>query len=350
MIRAGAPGAYRPAKDRWGRFPSLARALGGPTFWVVDRRVARLHPSVAAAAREQGILVRAGEGAKTLAVLEAVSARAARLPRAGTLVAVGGGTVGDLATVAAHLLRRGVRLIQVPTTLLAAVDSSLGGKGAVHAAHGRRQVKNALGVFHYPEETWLCPELFTTLTARQRREGAIEAWKMFLTLDARRFERFEGGQPALIRAARALKAAVCAADPYETHGPRRVLNFGHTLGHVIESVTGFRVSHGDAVGLGMLCALDVGVRLGVTDPEVARDAERQLSARAGILGRRALARALGAASDREVLALLRADKKAGGAGELYFVLLERVGRAAVREVPAKLVSELLPRWRAGQGR
>lgn len=362
-----APGAYRPAADRWGPFERLARGLKGPRLAVVDARVARLHPQVVRAlGGAEVVKVRAGEGAKSLKRLAEVCGRATSLPRSGTLLAIGGGTIGDLATVAAHLIKRGVRLIQVPTTLLAAVDSSLGGKGAVHlelgrhtvknvlgAFHyhlerGRHTVKNALGAFHYAEETWLCPELFETLAPRQHREGAIEAWKMFVTLDAKRFASFDGDARALIRSARALKEAVCAEDPYETSGARRVLNFGHTLGHVIESVTGFRVSHGEAVGLGILCALDLGVAVRVTPEEVARRVELKLTKHAGIGTRRELARALRSASEPEVLSLLAGDKKVGPSGELNFVLLEQVGAASVHSVPSAVLRRLLPRWRGGR--
>jgi predicted secreted protein len=205
---------------------------------------------------------------------------------------MGGGTVGDLGTVVAHLLKRGVRLIQVPTTLLAAVDSSLGGKGALHVESHGTALKNAVGVFHYAEECWICPELFATLSARQRREGAVEGWKMAVCLDTRRWRRWTRRRPSLrelIRESRAMKAAVCSEDPYERVGRRSLLNFGHTFGHVLESLSHFRLSHGDAVGPGILCALDVGRAVGATPDAVASDVERAFLEEVGTFGRGRLA-------------------------------------------------------------
>ncbi|MBF5043968.1 3-dehydroquinate synthase [Aggregicoccus sp. 17bor-14] len=345
------PGAYRPAEDRWGPFPRLARALPEGSLVVVDRKVARLHPALMTAlrAREPRAVVplTGGEGAKSFRALEQVLAAGLTLPRSGTLLAIGGGTVGDVSTVAAHLLKRGVRLVQVPSTLLAAVDSSLGGKGAVDLTVRGRVVKNPAGVFHYADEAWVCPELFTTLTDAQRREGAIEAWKMVVCLDAALFARYlrrPPALPALVRDARRLKESVCAQDPYEQSGLRRVLNFGHSFGHVLESLSAFRLSHGDAVGLGMLCALDAGRALGVTPPEVATQVEEALTQKVGVLGRAALARFARRGTPGEVRALLAADKKAGAAGQLRMVLLTGVGSTCVRDVEEAAWRALWPAW------
>ena len=151
----------------------------------------------------------------------------------------------------------------------------------------------------------------------------------------------------LIRDARALKAAVCARDPYERLGDRRVLNFGHTFGHVLESATSFRVSHGDAVGLGMLCALDVGRALSATPPQVAEQIEAGLYERAGVLPRSRLAAALSGVGDAQVAALLAADKKSDAPGELRMVLAEEIGHAIVRPVPAHAWGLMLRAWRRG---
>jgi len=349
-----APGAYRPATDRWGSLAGLLRTLPEGSLAVVDRKVARLHPTLLPLLRSRAprgvVLLTGGEGAKSFRALEQVLAAGLTLPRSGTLIAVGGGTVGDVATVAAHLLKRGVRLVQVPSTLLAAVDSSLGGKGAVDLTVRGRVVKNPAGVFHYADEAWVCPELFRTLSAAQLREGATEAWKMVVCLDAQRFRRYlrrEPSLPTLVRDARALKERVCAADPYEQAGTRRVLNFGHSFGHVLESLSRFRLSHGDAVGLGMLCALDVGRALGLTPAPVAEEVESALTDRVGVRGRAALARFARQGSVREVTALLRADKKAGARGELRMVLLSAVGEAPVHEVQPAQWRALWPAWTRG---
>ena len=140
-----APGSHRPSNDSWGRFASLAPKGAA---WIVDAKVAKLHPAVLRSIRAPLLveLVTAGEALKSVGALERLAPKLVGLPRGGTLVAVGGGTVGDFATVAAHLVKRGVELIHVPSTLLAAVDSSVGGKGALNVG----EVKNALGVFHIP--------------------------------------------------------------------------------------------------------------------------------------------------------------------------------------------------------
>ncbi|HEX8538814.1 MAG TPA: 3-dehydroquinate synthase, partial [Cystobacter sp.] len=188
------PGAYRPANDRWGPFTRVSATLPEGSLVVVDKRVAKLHPTLLSAlqARRPHAILQliGGERAKSFESLEQVLSAGLMLPRSGTLVAIGGGTIGDVCTMAAHLLKRGVRLVQVPTTLLAAVDSSLGGKGAVDVTVNGRVVKNPVGVFHYADEAWICPELFSSLSEAQLREGAIEAWKMAVCLDGPLFRRY----------------------------------------------------------------------------------------------------------------------------------------------------------------
>lgn len=349
------PGAYRPASDRWGSFKRLCAGLPEGSIAVVDRRVARLHPHVLPAlkARKPRAVVQltGGEVAKTFEALEQVMAAGLSMPRSGTLVAIGGGTIGDVSTVAAHLLKRGVRLVQVPTTLLAAVDSSLGGKGAVDMTVRGRVVKNPVGVFHYAEEAWLCPELYASLSDTQLREGALEAWKMVASLDEELFHAYVRRAPSLermVKDARRLKESVCARDPYEHQGLRRVLNFGHTFGHVLESLSNFTLSHGDAVGIGMLCALDVGRAMGVTPEDVAWQVEDALHQGPGVLGRERMADLLERAKLKDVTALLSADKKAGSAGELRMVLLTAIGSAEVRDVSADVWRELWPLWTEGK--
>lgn len=343
--RLVSPGSWTPGVDRWGRFGALARTLRGEVLALCDERVLRLHPQVAGALRAHRVVrLRAGEGLKRLATVERLAARAVDLPRSTTVLAVGGGTVGDVAAVFAHLFKRGVRLVQVPTTLLAAVDSSVGGKGAVNVG----AVKNALGVFHNAGEAWLCPELFRTLAPRQLREGALEAMKMAVTLDVRTWRDWRAALPALepmVRQARALKGGVCEADPYEQGGGRVALNFGHSFGHVLEAVTRFSLRHGEAVGLGMLCALDVGRALRVTAPQVALDVEAALPN--GPAPRRRLARALRAPSPGAVEAVLAADKKRAGR-DLRMVLLVSPGRWTLEDVPAKVWRRLLGAWQRGE--
>ncbi len=316
------PGSYVKCRDAYGRFEAvLARLAPGPVLAIADERVLRLHPHVGKALAARGVKVlplRAGEGAKSLRVVERITEQSVGLSRSLTLLAIGGGTIGDVATVFAHTFKRGVkRFIQVPTTLLAAVDSSVGGKGAVNVAG----TKNVLGVFHAAEEAWLCAELFETLSEAQRREGRIEAWKMVVTLDARTFAKWSKRPPddeALIRVSRELKHSLVVKDPYETKGLRVALNFGHTMGHVIESLSDYRVRHGEAVGLGMLYALDEGVRRGVTSPALRAQLEAVLPLPPK--ARAQLTRWTAAKYSKQTQRLLEADKKGA------WILLEQPGR------------------------
>ncbi|MEW5739421.1 MAG: 3-dehydroquinate synthase family protein [Myxococcota bacterium] len=345
-----APGSYCRPRDRWGSFEALCADLDGTqALAIADARVLRLHRHVPRALKSRGVTVlavTAGESAKTLSRVETLARTAASLPRGGTVLAVGGGTVGDLATVFAHLFKRGVgRFIQVPTTTLAAVDSSVGGKGAVNV----RGVKNALGVFHFADEGWLCPELFSTLSDAQRREGRFEALKMAVALDARTFAAWRAAPPseeALIREARLLKDQVVQKDPYETKGLRVVLNFGHTFGHVVETVTRFRVRHGEAVGLGMLCALDVGRVVGATPEAVAEEVEATLFGAGRTAARARLANALQGTKAAQVARLLAADKKAD-AGATRMVLLHAPGRWTTATVARADWQRCFAKWKAG---
>lgn len=352
-----APGSYHPPNDQWTDVHALGSLLPSGSLVIIDARVAKLHPLLLRALETSHPLtvlqIPGGERAKSLHALQRVIAAGARLPRRGTLVAVGGGTIGDLGTVAAHLLKRGVSLVHVPTTLLAAVDSTIGGKGALNLRTNRHVIKNILGVFHYPCQTILCPELFATLTPAQRREGTIEAWKMAVCLDEHLWHRWCQHPPdlrTLICTARALKESVCRRDPYETLGIREVLNFGHTFGHVFESLSKFRLSHGDAVGLGMLCALDTGIAMGVTPVDIARKVEHSLRTHANVPDRQRLARLLRNVRTSAVASILAADKKnktTGPEGQVRMVLLQRPGAWVVRDIPDSVWHATLSKWRAG---
>ncbi len=337
--------------ERWGSFRTFAEVPRGAVFYVVDRRVARLFPDVDALTKSAPrLLLTAGESAKTILTLGKILAAATFLPRGSHLVAVGGGTVGDVATVAAHLVKRGVHLVQVPTTLLAAVDSSLGGKGAIDLEASGRHYKNAAGVFHYAQETWIDEAFFTTLKPAQIREGLTEAWKMIVCLDAKLFDRYATRPKSLVetvRDARRLKSEICARDPYETKGVREVLNFGHTIGHVVESLSRFRVAHGDAVGLGIRAALDIGRLTSVTPEAVAERVESALTTRVGILTRKKLGDEMRRHRADDLFALLLADKKNRALGEIRMVLLERPGKTRLVTVPRAVFARAIPHWQAG---
>ena len=206
-----------------------------------------------------------GEASKSPEVLTGLLEAMLRagLTRSDCVAAVGGGVVGDLAGLAAALYMRGIDWYNVPTTLLAMADSAVGGKTAVDLGG----VKNAAGAFWQPRAVLIDPEVLATLPPRQQSNGLAEAVKMALTHDPALFARFEdpagyGPVEAVIAACLRIKSTVAAADEREA-GLRRVLNFGHTLGHGLEAAAGGRLLHGEAVALGMIpmCAPEVRARL-----------------------------------------------------------------------------------------
>jgi 3-dehydroquinate synthase len=331
------------SKDRWGEFKDFE--FPQEALVLVDAKVKRLHSDVAAACRGQWTIpLRASEALKSLPALQYVAERSLGLSRQATVMAIGGGTVGDFAGVFAHLHKRGVRLVHVPSTLLAAVDSSVGGKAALNVA----TTKNALGVFHPAFESWICPELWTTLTEAQLREGRIEAFKTVLTSETH-FRRWCQQQPndvAIVKLARKLKNQIVSEDPFETTGRRAVLNFGHTLGHVIESVSNFRIPHGEAVGLGLLCALDVGVRLGHTPATLRALVESHIPQLPH--ARRRLAQALKKLSEKDLVRYVKHDKKGADERAVAMMLLRHPGTIAKASVPFEVLAKQLALWKDGR--
>jgi shikimate kinase/3-dehydroquinate synthase len=191
--------------------------------------------------------LRAGEEAKSLGAVERIW-RDLRLDRHGTIVAFGGGCTTDAAGFAAAAYLRGIRWVAVPTTLVGQVDAAIGGKTAVNLPEG----KNLVGAFHWPERTVIDPALLATLPDEERRAGMAEVLKTGLLAGE---EYWELPEAELVRRCAAYKAAVCLRDPYE-RGERAVLNLGHTFAHALEAAGGYsRVSHGEAVALGLLAAL-----------------------------------------------------------------------------------------------
>src|ERR1700726_4685191 len=251
---------------------------------VTDENVASHHlPATRSALAGAGvnstcITVAAGEGSKSFAVLERVCEALldARIERGDLVVALGGGVIGDLAGFAAAVVRRGLDYIQVPTTLLAQVDSSVGGKTAINSRHG----KNLVGAFYQPLLVVADTAVLDTLPPRQFRAGYAEVVKygllgdagFFGWLDANVKEVFAGGtarEHAIATSCR-MKAAIVARDERET-GDRALLNLGHTFGHALEAAAGFsdRLLHGVAVALGMVLAAEFSARLGILAPEQA---------------------------------------------------------------------------------
>lgn len=329
-IGAGAIDAealYRPHL-RAGRVAIVTNPVVAPLY--LERVKSALARAGAAAAIE--ILVEDGEQAKSWTALERVfdGLLAARMGRDGVLVALGGGVVGDLAGFAAAVYQRGIPYIQVPTTLLAQVDSSVGGKTAVNHVRG----KNMIGAFHQPAAVIADVGTLGTLPERELRAGIAEVIKHAFALDAslvawlesnmgRLLARDAAALAHVVRRSCELKAQVVAADEREA-GARAMLNFGHTFGHAIEAGAGYGVwLHGEAVAAGMVMAAELSVRAGLLP---AADAERlrRLVRQAG------LPVAGPALAPERFLELMAGDKKAAG-GRARYVLLREVGRAALRD-------------------
>jgi len=256
----------------------------------------------------------------------------ARADRKSLVVALGGGVVGDIAGFAAAIYMRGIRFVQVPTTLLAQVDSSVGGKTGINHVRG----KNLIGAFHQPQLVLSDTATLRSLPARELSAGLAEILKHGLLADRAYFDQVLRDLPALrdcvpdalgraIGGSCRIKAGVVARDERET-GERALLNLGHTFGHAIEALTGYtRWLHGEAVGCGLVLAADLSARVGLIDATAVATIERAVEA-AG-LPTRIEGLSLEAAVDA-----MRGDKKSE-AGAIRFVLLERIGRAIQRTVP-----------------
>lgn len=261
------------------------------------------------------------------------------LKRDGAVAALGGGVVGDLAGFVAAVFMRGVKLYQIPTSLLAMVDSAIGGKVGVDLPQG----KNLAGAFHFPEATLLCPEFLQTLPEREWLCGAAEVWKYGAIMDEALFRELEEaplcpGHPGLdqiIATCADHKAAVVEEDPFEKTGLRAILNFGHTLGHAVENFCFQHMSHGECVAIGMVWEAQLGELLGITEPGTSFRLKTALE-------RQGLPTVIPPGLQPEVLLkTMGNDKKAGSHG-LAFSLLTRIGECKlVKGVEKDKVSELL---------
>ncbi len=308
---------------------------------VTDETVADLHGGrlrqafAEAGVSVQEVILPPGEETKSYEGLQRLceALLSLGLERSDLIVAFGGGVIGDLAGFAASILKRGVDFIQIPTTLLAQVDSSVGGKTAIDSPQG----KNLIGAFHQPRLVLADIDLLSTLPERQRRCGWAEVLKYGLLGDAVFFSWLEsngtaalgGDVGALTRAVSRsveMKAAIVAADERES-GQRALLNLGHTFGHALEAATGFgsNLLHGEAVAVGCALAFRFSAQLGLCPPAAAARAAHALS-RAGLPT--SLAEAGGPFSASRLLQAMEQDKKAE-AGALTFVLAREVGAAFV---------------------
>lgn len=286
------------------------------------------------------MVVDAGEGSKSVAGLAAAWDFLARekLDRGGTVFALGGGVIGDLAGFASASYLRGVEYIQVPTTLLAMVDSSVGGKTGINIAAG----KNLVGAFHQPRAVFISTHLLRTLPPREFAAGMAEVIKYGLLSDAELFAQLER-QPvlagderlaAIIRRCCAIKAGIVEADERETakDGGRALLNLGHTFGHAIENIAGYGTYlHGEAVAIGLAAAARLSQHLGYIGGADVDRIDRVLAAH------RLPTRLSAPLTYPELHAAMTRDKKVR-AGGLRFVVMKRLGEAATQgDVPPALV-------------
>jgi 3-dehydroquinate synthase len=318
---------------------------GVRTAIVTDKTVARHWlAATEASLAEAGIptshiVVEEGEGSKSYAGLEKVSEAliAAKIERNDLVIALGGGVVGDLAGFAAAILRRGVDFVQVPTSLLAQVDSSVGGKTGINSPQG----KNLLGAFHQPLLVVADTAVLDTLSPRQFRSGYAEVAKygvlgdaaFFTWLEANHADIMRGGagrEHAIATSCRA-KAGVVSRDERE-NGERALLNLGHTFGHALEAVTGFsdRLFHGEGVSVGMVLAAQFSAQLGMIAESDATRVQHHL-AEVGLPTRLQDIAGFtqeGLADADTLMALMAQDKKVRR-GKLTFILLEAVGQAVI---------------------
>jgi 3-dehydroquinate synthase len=293
---------------------------------------------VCAGFKPQVVQMPDGETAKKLKTIETLAERLARLgaDRKAVFIALGGGVVGDVTGLLASLYMRGVELVQVPTTVLAQVDASVGGKTGVNLGAG----KNLLGAFYHPRAVLIDPEVLHTLSNREFKAGLYEALKCGIIGDLDLFLRFEQKHAlilkrdpveleGLIAQSVKLKAEVVSADEREG-GLRRVLNLGHTIGHALEAETGYRsLLHGEAVAWGLIAATNIALTVGRTDSVTAgRIADAVFSL--GPLPELKV-------SARKILARLQTDKKTQ-AGVVHFVLPREIGKVEIAaDVPDSVV-------------
>ena len=309
---------------------------------ITDETVAKLHLAALTASLDQAgiahgtIVLPAGEATKDFAHLERLIEEllGQRVERSTMLVALGGGVIGDISGFAASIALRGLDFVQIPTTLLAQVDSAVGGKTAINTKRG----KNLVGAFHQPRLVLADTGALSTLPKRELLAGYAEVVKYGLIDDAPFFAWLEENGPALIAGDASLlrhavarscaaKARIVAMDERET-GPRALLNLGHTFGHALEAEAGYggSVLHGEAVAAGMVMAFDLSVRLGLCPAEDAARVRRHLAAVGLPTGAQILGPA-GRNADR-LIDHMRQDKKVKD-GRVTFILARGIGKSFI---------------------
>lgn len=325
--------------------------LGARCAVITDANVAPLYATAALASLKRAgfdpvlITVPAGETAKSLATVQRCydQLAAQRLERKSFIVALGGGVVGDLAGFVAATYLRGIPFVQVPTTLLAQVDSSVGGKTGVNLKAG----KNLVGAFYQPRLVLCDLDTLKTLPPREYRAGLAEVIKYGIIYDEPLFRRLERYLPKLLRKQPAvlgpviarcceIKAEVVGQDETES-GLRAILNFGHTIGHALEAISSYgKYLHGEAISIGQVAAAQLSCTLAGLPTEHASRITA-LFKRAGL----PTTVKLSSAQQKTLFAAMRLDKKVSG-GEVKFVLAERLGKVVWgRRVPETAIQESL---------
>lgn len=302
--------------------PRTQRALSGISTSLIELRDGEQHKQWTAVSQVLDALVNA------------------RVDRRGVIIALGGGVVGDIAGFAASIYMRGIRYVQVPTTLLAQVDSAVGGKTGINHPGG----KNLVGAFHQPSAVVSDTDTLQTLPPRELSAGLAEILKHGLVADQGYFERMAESIESMrahdvaalaeaIAGSCEIKASIVARDEREA-GERALLNLGHTFGHAIETMTGYsRWLHGEAVGCGLVLAAELSCLLGaLTASDV--QAIETVMARAGLPTR------VDGLSALNAIEAMRSDKKTE-AGQIRFIVLDRIGRATQRTVPQPLLLQAL---------
>ncbi|QFY61518.1 3-dehydroquinate synthase [Rhizobium grahamii] len=332
-----------------------ARLKGRKAAIITDENVAPLYLDAlvrsleAAGIASATLVLPAGEKTKSFEHLMTVCDKVleARIERNDYVIALGGGVIGDLSGFAAGIVRRGVRFVQVPTSLLSQVDSSVGGKTGINSRHG----KNLIGVFHQPDLVLADTDVLNSLSAREFRAGYAEVAKyglidkpdFFAWLEANWKSVFAGGAERIeaIAASCQAKSDVVVADEHE-NGQRALLNLGHTFGHALEAATAYdsaRLVHGEGVSIGMVLAHEFSARMNLASPDDARRVETHLKA-VGLPTR--MSEIPGALPPAEVLMdAIAQDKKVKG-GKLTFILTRGIGQSFVaNDVPASEVLSFL---------
>lgn len=338
----------RAGEEIASRLPGIRAAV------VTDSNVEQVHLQPLLSALQLAgipatpVVVPAGEKSKGFATLETVTNAilAARLERGDAVIALGGGVIGDLAGFTAGIVRRGMNFIQIPTSLLAQVDSSVGGKTGINTSHG----KNLVGVFNQPQLVLADTDVLNTLSKREFTAGYAEVAKYGLIDQPAFFEWlennwqavFSGGsarQYAIATSCRA-KAAVVARDERET-GDRALLNLGHTFGHALETATNYdssRLVHGEAVAIGMVLAHQFSARLGLISDDVAKRVETHLKT----VGLPVSLKDIAGLPSADVLMSYIAQDKKVSRGSLTFILTRGLGQAFIaKDVVASEVEAFL---------